>query len=300
MKNSVRHHYIPQCLIKNFLNENDETFVYDKITNKYYETSSHNLFLENNRNTFEGNDNIEKMYSYFDNFFGPVLKNVADSGVLGEKDLDMLLFIAYSTKWRVPQYDESFNDAKNYFSFEDLKIRLEENDVRVEYFIDPIKDKEEYQEMKRILLAAQTFRYKDNYNKIYKNSFLIHTQYPALLGDCPFNELQMESDIVFEDFIFPISNDLTLVHMGRIKKDELNHFLQNNDPSLFLELFSTFRDLGTIFLATRTVCCSDKDYLKKMIDHYNKVKDMDTFKGKLSSYIFNVLYNFNNLEQYIK
>ena len=171
----------------------------------------------------------------------------------------------------------------------------------IEYIFDLPKDNEVFQEFKRILLAVQAFRNKYGYNEIFKNSFLINTlvDCPALLGDCPFNEIQLESDVIFEDFVFPISSDLTLVHNKRINKNEFSNYLETNDPGLFLELFTTFRDFGTIFLSERIIVCSDKSYLIEMINRYNKVKDIEPYKYSLSTYVFKILYDYNELSKYV-
>jgi hypothetical protein len=290
-------------MIKHFSNKDGIIYAYDKITDKYFEPTTKNVFLENNRNTFietglDG-DAFEKMYTYLDNAFAPVLEDVNNTANLENNNLDMLLFLAYTTKWRIPQYDDAFKEAKEYFEFNDLPVDTWKGGI--EYLFDLPKDNMFYQEMKRVLLALQAFRKINGYDKIFKNSFLINTPstYPALLGDCPFNEIQLNSDVIFEDFIFPIGSDLTLIHNERIDKTGLGKYFESHDPGLFLELFSTFRDIGTIFLSGRTIICSDKSYLKEMIEKYNKVKDNETFRYHLSTYVFKTLYDYENLQQFI-
>jgi hypothetical protein len=141
--------------------------------------------------------------------------------------------------------------------------------------------------------------------EIFKNSFLINTpiEYPALLGDCPFNEMQLGSNIIFENFVFPISSELTLVHNRHIDKKRFENFFNTNESihlSRFFDLFSTFRDLGTISLSNRIIVCSDKLYLEKMIEKYNKVKNKEQIKSSLSTCVFKILKDYENLDRYFE
>ena len=123
MNKSRRHHYVPEFITKHFSNDNGQIYVYDKILDKIYESNSKNLFVEKDRNTFinlQGNegDEIEKIYSSMDSIFGGVLSEITKSNNITSSNFKILLLLAYISKWRVPQYDESFQNAKKIFSID--------------------------------------------------------------------------------------------------------------------------------------------------------------------------------------
>ena len=299
MKQAKRHHYIPQFLIRNFVNEQDKIFVYDKIQKKIYETSSLNVFLENERNTFENiqgekDDIIEQIYADLDSTFAPILRKVTITGKMNGEDKKMLLFLAYIIKWRVPQYDDSFKNAKDFFTIDDLGLGIKQDNTKLDVDLESFFNSEMSQESKRFLLAIQPFRFEKERKEILDNSFLISTPYPALLGDCPFNEIQIKSDEFFEDFIFPISNWLNLVYSKRIDILSFSDFLKNGDEKQsdkFLQDFSIARDLGMIHLAQRQVSCSDISYLKYMVKSYNEIPQQ-ALKYMMNSAVFTVLYEY--------
>ena len=73
MQESKRHHYVPQFLIKQFSNEDNLVFVYDKVNDRIVKTprSTKSIFFEYHRNTIkidgQTNDLIEQLYSSIDN-----------------------------------------------------------------------------------------------------------------------------------------------------------------------------------------------------------------------------------------
>lgn len=300
MVKSRRHHYIPQFLTKYFSDENESIFVYNKMDDNYFIGNPINLFVEKHRNTFLNSDGveddmIEKMYAYYDTLFSQVLKVITTSNNITSENYKLILFLAYITKWRVPQYDESFKNAKEYFSIDDLGLGIkDENDQRIDVNLEDFFELEMQQEMKRFLLAIQPFRFKEDFKKLIKNSFIVCTPFPAFICDCPFNEASIMSDEIFEDFVFPITKDLTLVYSNRINRNEIQYFIKNGDEknvSIFLREFSAARDISTLHLADRLIGCCDRDYLKYITETYKKFKS----ENKDTPYnitIFNLLYRF--------
>lgn len=300
MNKSRRHHYVPQFLTKYFTNDKGKLFTYDKIRDKFYENIPLNLFVENDRNTFlnfEGisDDVIEQIYSSLDNLFAPVLKEIATTNNVSNDHFKLLLFLAYVTKWRVKQYDESFNEAKENFSVDDLGLGFKNSDnKRVDVNLEASFDLDMQQEFKRILLAVQPFRFKEDFKKLLMNSFLIHTPINSFISDCPFNEATIISDEIFEDFVFPVTKDLTLVYSTRIDRKDIQTFLKegkDENVNLFLKEFSVARDISLLDLAERNVACSDQKYLKHIANIYKKFKT----RGTGTPYhltIFNVLYRY--------
>lgn len=171
-KKSTRHHYIPQFLTNKFSDDDANIWVYNKFTKKYFKTSAKNIFLENNRNVFKdanGNENskIEEMYASLDSVLSSTLSKFIATEDINEKNvLDKLLFLAYLTKWRVPQYDESFEEAKRYFSADDLVKNINQVNYKFKENLEDLLISDSDQEIKRFLLPLQTFIYdKDMYKK---------------------------------------------------------------------------------------------------------------------------------------
>jgi len=300
MNKSRRHHFVPQFLTKHFGNDNGQIYVYDKINDKFYKGNSANLFVESDRNTFinlDGieDDIIEKVYSSFDCLFSNVLREITTSYKVSNENFKLVLFLAYISKWRVRQYDESFKNVKEYFSVDDLGFGNKTSDVeRLKINLEEYFNLDMQQELKRILLAVQPFRFKEDFKILLRNSFLVCTTINSFISDCPFNEASLISDEVFEDFIFPVTKDLTLVYSTRIDRDEIQDFILNgNDKyvNLFLRDFSTARDISSLDLAERNVGCCDLDYLKHLVNTYKDFKARGT-DTPYNLTVFNILYRF--------
>jgi len=140
-------------------------------------------------------DTLEKAYASLDSMFSAVINEINKTKTTSNYHFRLLLLFAYISKWRVRQYDEAFKTAKDFFSVDDLGLGLKNqfnelaNLSLEEYF--PL---ELDQEFKRILLAAQPFRFKEDYKKLLAGSFLIWTPHNSFIGDCPFNEATIVSD----------------------------------------------------------------------------------------------------------
>ena len=300
MNKSRRHHYVPEFITKHFSNDNGQIYVYDKILDKIYESNSKNLFVEKDRNTFinlQGNegDEIEKIYSSMDSIFGGVLSEITKSNNITSSNFKILLLLAYISKWRVPQYDESFQNAKKIFSIDELGLGFKDKmGKRINFNLENHFQLEMHQELKRLFLAIQPFRFKEDFKILLENSFIISTQINSFISDCPFNEATITSDRIFEDFVFPITKDLTLVFSKRINVKEIQDFLINGDDkkvSKFLIDFSSGRDVSMLHLAERNVACCDASYLKNVTNVYKQTIEKNN-KTAFNLTVFNVLYNF--------
>jgi hypothetical protein len=300
MDNSHRHHYVPIFLIKNFVRKNGQILMYDKIKDKLFEANPTRVFLEKDRNTFsdkqgEKHDIIERIYTSLDTLLAPVLRDVNERQNLSGKNLQLLLFLAYLLKWRVPQYDESFRQAQAYFSVDDLGLGIKNGDSVLDIDLEPGFDTDFHQELKQFLLAIQPFRFKDDYKSIFDNSFLIFSDFSSLLGDCPVNEVPLISDEVFEDFVFPLTPNITLVHCKRVDKFELQSFLatgQTEKVNQFIKDFSIARDLSTLALSGRLAGCFNEDYFKVIINGYKMALQNERTKDKISTSVFSIIYDY--------
>ncbi len=302
MEESWRHHYLPEFYIKGFCDENGRITVYNKQSKKFDKKSPKSIFYEADRNTLSdafGNrgDILEKMYADLESKIAPHLKNAIDntSGKMEEETLRNLIFLAYLTKWRNPQYDESFKDLKDIFTVDDLGLGIKTDGKRLDVELEELFHSELSQESKRLLLSIQPFRFKDDYKVIFRNSFIIPSSTPCLLGDCPFWEADIDKDKFFEDFIFPISQNQRLVYSDRIDKYEFIEYFNNNKSieSDFIHLFSTVNDLTTFHLAEKYVACADESYLRTIIDSYNGLIKDRLQNINLVQQVFSILHNYN-------
>lgn len=299
MKKSKRHHYIPQFMTKHFADASGLIHVYDKLQGKFYSSNPLNLFVETDRNTFLNSDGfqedtLEKAYASLDSMFSTVLNEINSTNAISNHHFKLLLLFAYISKWRVRQYDKAFEDAKEFFSIDELGLGLKTQDnKRVDLNLEEYLPSKLHQEFKRILLAVQPFRFKQDYKKLLAGSFLIWSPYTSFIGDCPFNEATIIGDEIFEDFVFPIQKDLTLVYSSRIDREAIQNFLngRGNNVGIFLKDFSIARDISMLDLAERNVGCCDAEYLKHLVKNYNEYKQ----RGSDTAYhltVFNVLYRF--------
>ena len=302
MEESWRHHYLPQFYIKGFCDENGTITVYNKQYKKFEKKSPKYIFFEANRNTFFdalGNqgDTLEKIYAYLESTISPHLNNAINdtTGKMAVETLRNLIFLAYLTKWRNPLYDESFENLKETFTVDDLGLGLRADGERLDIELEKFFQSDLSQESKRLLLSIQPFRFKDDYEIIFKNSFIIPSSTPCLLGDCPFLEANIDENRVFEDFIFPVSQNQRLVYSNRINKYEFVEYCKNNESAAcdFIHLFSTTNNLATFHLAEKYVACSDETYLRTIVDSYDNLIRNQLCNINLLRQVFSILHNYN-------
>ena len=300
MAKSKRHHFVPQFLMRYFTNEKGKLYVYDKLNDTFFESTTENLFLEKDRNTFKNlydvdDDIVENFYTQFDTYFSSILKELHTHKKFDSRITKSLISLAYISKWRVRQYDESFNTAKEFFSVDDLGLGFkDENGERIDIDLESIFDTDMHQEIKRILLAIQPIRFKDDFKKIFNNTFFLNSNVPSFISDCPFNEIPLENEIIFEDFVFPIFSDLTLIHSNRIDLKKIQNFIKEGkeeNVQAFLNDFSYTRDISMLELCERNVACSNLEYLKHIVENYKKAKQKN-MKTPINVTVFNVLYGF--------
>lgn len=303
MEQSWRHHYLPQFYIKGFCDENEKITVYNKQYKKFEKKSPKYIFFEANRNTFSdtlGNqgDILEKLYADLESMISPHLMD-AINNTTGEMSVDTLrnlIFLAYLTKWRNPQYDEFFKNLKDIFTIDDLGLGLMADGKRVNVELEEFFLSDLSQESKRLFLSIQPFRFKDDYKIIFKHSFIIPSSTPCLLGDCPFLEANFDNGKVFEDFIFPISKNQRLVYSDRISKYDFLEYYKNNESMAcdFIHLFSTMNNLATFHLSEKYVACADEEYLKKIVNAYNDLIENQQYNvNNLPLQVFSALHNYN-------
>lgn len=290
---SHNHHYVPQFHQKYFANNNGIIYAYNKLKNKSFTPRTKDIFADENRNTFinaDGNksDTIEKIYSGLESKCNEALRKFTETKIFNKDCKNILLFFAYLSKWRSPEYDPSYEDAKQ-LTFEDLRLHLGNVELGIDYNLDELWQDEERQEFKRILLSIQPFIYKEDYKDIVKNTFILETPEPfnAILGSCPFLENSFTPNI-FESFLFPLTPKYTLIYLNHCNiKDWTKFYIEN--ISIMLPLINNLRDLS-IYHASRDILISNTpERLKFISDKYNLIAKSKLDPRTLQSLLFQTM-----------
>lgn len=301
---SHHHHYVPQFYQKYFADTNGKIYALNKNNNKTFNPNPNDIFAEEDRNTFinfEGKESdwIEKFYSEIEKHCSKALRDFSNTGVLSVEGKRFLILLAYLSKWRSPAYDDSFEDVQKNLSFADLRLHLANFNLGIEYDLEKAWKDDEMQATKRILLSIQPFIYKNDYEDIYKNTFIIGTPDPfnAIIGSCPFIENPINSNNVFESFIFPLSPTYSLIYLNHCPiRDWASYYEENFN--LIMPLIASLRDLSIYHVAKDIVISNDPKRLQKIKESYDKLKDTTISPSRLPGLLFQtILEPFNDIKQ---
>ncbi|MGX5683140.1 DUF4238 domain-containing protein [Chryseobacterium cucumeris] len=259
---SKRHHYIPKFLSKNFSDENNMLWVYNKESKRIISKmqSPKAIFFEDGRNLFDINgnkgDNIERMYEEVDTLLSKTLTKILKSQQMSGRELTWMIYLANLTKWRVPKVDDIAKNLVKDIPIEQLGLAIRPIDSSKEItqeVINNLNKKEIIQETKRILLSIQPISNEESLDEIHKNCFItFYDKFPSLIGDCPIIEEDNLNYKTMGNFIFPLSDSATLVCKKDAKKE------------IKSELFYIWKDLNIFHLSQKYVACKSRDQLEKM------------------------------------
>lgn len=301
-KPSYRHHYVPQFYLNYFKTEEGCLQGFNKDTKEYFPTYTGDVFIGKNRNTFLDENNnesrwIEEVYSRLESKFAIALRNFNTTGKLSSEDVRFLLLFAYTTKWRSPAYDESFEIAKKEMTFADLRLHAVNRFLGIEYDLEQTWDSEEMQASKRILLAIQPFLYKDDYKDISRNLILIATPEPynAILGDCPFIENPANPNVPFESFIMPLTPDYSMVYLHNKDVKVFATHLDKNFES-YIPVIANLRDVSAFHISRKIVVSNSKNRLQNIASMYNQFLASGFDTRKLPGYLFQTLIDKDFLD----
>lgn len=254
---SYRHLYIPQFYLNYYKTVEGYLHGYNKENAHFFKTQPKDVYFEENRNTFLNDENeesrwIEQVYSKLEAQFSAVLRKFNQIGNLTIEERRILLLFAYTTKWRSPAYDESFEYSQKILSFSDLRLHYVNKYFGIEYDLEKIWTSEEMQASKRILLAIQPFIYKEDYKDICKNLIFIATPEPynAIIGSCPFVENPSNPDVVFESFIIPITPDYSLLYLHNGDINKFSKFWNDNYETV-MPCIANLRDLSIYHISEK-------------------------------------------------
>jgi hypothetical protein len=265
--NSSRHHYIPQFLIKNFVDKNGMLYVYDKKKDEILskQKAPKSLFFELNRNTVELTNELKSsiledtVYSEIDTKMSKVIKYFQTEDLKNIdfkfEDTASLTFFLISLFWRIPKTDYASEDVIK------RSIIHSEN--------EEVEKLKENLALKKILRAGlfkhhvdeicQFGRKVTKWRNIHQNK---KTTY--VIGDYPFL-LRRETNLFREftdiDLLFAVSST-------RIYSET------NEKLSKFTSLNSNCYNAGIIHQSVNYVACADKDVLTNSVNFYKKLKDI--------------------------
>jgi hypothetical protein len=275
MEQSSRHHYIPKFLIKNFADDKNLLWVYNKEQKRIVKTpqSPKAIFFEWDRNLFEVNgepgDNIEKIYGEADNLLATTLENILATDNMTGKELTLMIYLVSLMKWRIPKMDTQARELVKDLLTENLGIAIRPIDPMAK--IDPeaikrLQQMEVVNELKRLLLSVQPLLNKKGLEEIHRNCFITSDEkFPALLGDCPIIEAAGTDFKTLGDFIFPLSTTHTL-----ICKRGAERYIPT-------DMFYIQKDLNIFHLSEKYVACKSREQLENIIALYTQLEE----KGNL-------------------
>lgn len=266
---SSRHHYLPKFLIKGFVNNDEEVFVYDKtkqkILGKTFPPKS--IFWEKDRNTLEfdtGKSSIieEDTYAKIDNIGNEAVSflktvDLSKSEISIEYIYKLQIFIL-NLFWRIPSTDNLF----------DVIFEIINSNIPPE-----IKQRDSIKKHQRTYMFIHTLKrtIENLKNGKYRYKLIEFGSDKFVLSDSP--TLYKRSPNNFDDldnssFIFPISSTRGFIQINEAE-------LENNES--ILEKYSFWYNAVAIEQSTRFTVSPNIDILKKSIELYNHLKENERF-----------------------
>ena len=266
IKNSSRHHYIPQFLINGFVNDNGLLYIYDKqrdkILNKPKPPKS--IFFETDRNTIDLNNGIQSsiledtLYQDLDNIGSDIVRYYQTSR-LNEMDFSddksaQFLFFLISLFWRIPYTD---------FAVDNLMDNAVINSTGIDSEI--LRNDEAFRKSRRSGVMIHTIK------EMLKNpkalsKFINLTQFSKgllVIGDNPllFRKTSSKfSDFGKEDFLIALTSN-------RMYSSTKESFIKLNDYNAIAH------NIAIINQSVRYICCGDLDYLEKSVRLYSDISE---------------------------
>jgi len=194
----VKHHYIPQFILRNFLNNNGKIYYHNKNDDKILEDYTSNVFMEKNLNKDEINhkDNpmwIEEELSYFENEIAPIIRNFnfEDEIILSTKEIfkfRIFLFIMmFRSKYIRNEYLKLNSDQlemyKLFQDFENSEDLWKKNLAALTQCKNE-KDLKQFKDINPIILEKCLFQFTKYYTTIVEKrgntNFIISDLYPVI------------------------------------------------------------------------------------------------------------------------
>ncbi|MBT0813023.1 DUF4238 domain-containing protein [Litoribacter ruber] len=291
MSKSVRHHFVPQFYLRNFLSERSGSFfVYDKKGkgNKISVKSPKQVCYENHRNSFFGKENIpvpfleEKTYTIFDRKHSESINFLAKTNDFEEiwtkNNVENIEFFISLLHWRLPSSDSKLDHKiKVAERVEDfgltISTRKSQKIINDLSFHKEILQTRDFRTAVRINLAVNTFMEEfEKHKSLEWRLFALQGYGNFLTTDNPmlFKLYPQKASDLRSEVILPISQNRALIR------------IDENHPSVFPK--PAFINLMLIDQAERFIISPNKLYLEECIKVYHQLKEngeIDNLKSKL-------------------
>lgn len=295
MSASKKHHYIPRFYLKGFTDIQNKFFVFDKKTEKIWQSNPDNSFCENNRNTGEiqhvetkelyKTDLPETMLGYFDNRAATTIQEVRDSTpneyILTPERLYNIRFFIASLFWRSPVNDAIRQEIIKNESFESLGFGLFDKNTghRFVQLEDDLKTIDLWQKTYPTLLPITSFSEKFKKTNFEEWKLYYQTNGQNIITDNPII-LKTYTDFssLHEELLFPISKDILLVSTSKYK------------PHILAPVFNLKVNLMGFHLAGRFVASHNKELLEFLAGEVKTNISKPGWAESLKENIFNHFY----------
>ncbi|OGJ56465.1 hypothetical protein A3D88_03760 [Candidatus Peribacteria bacterium RIFCSPHIGHO2_02_FULL_52_16] len=276
---SVRHHYLPQCYLKGFLDSDGYLHVYDKKERKFFSTKgTEDVFQEKHRNsiqspmTGERKDIFEGLYSEYDSLMAPLLKKIIESKHTAPPPLDlderwgMMLCLAH-LHWRVPARDRQGKDLIEKHGFRSSFFNIRHSETGEPISNEMMKEISNFDGMDKAYkmgISFAPFHKKSSYESAQHWKFLYQDPGFNITGDDPILRRQEVSDFgdILNEFVFPVSAGRTIIS---------NVFYPSRNPE---HGFCLKVGIAIIEQAERFVCGNNMSYLQTLVQLHNQSKEV--------------------------
>ena len=210
--NSKKHHFLPRSILKNFTNQDNVIYVYDKKIGKMHQTSIANVGAENQYNTVKiGGEvyNLEEMFNDYDGKLASVINRIISNGNIVNEQHEFLRYAILVQLQRSPIQRSSYvsiarsikEKIKNIISQSDFPLyEIDENQAKILSLlsITEIKD-----DLLDVINHRKIILLKDIGNKLITsdNAVIMHSisNYELASLKSPYTEVD-----------FPISSEFSL------------------------------------------------------------------------------------------
>jgi hypothetical protein len=268
---STRHHYIPRFYLNGFT-ENRKFSIYMVDSRRFkkaggtFSPSSH-FYIEND-NTFSANgkttDILEESFSRKDSLiaktFDKIRSATSNDYCLTHEDIGLLQYFVSILFWRIPSTKILVDHfAKKYpLSNFGISIRDVVTGNRVIHAEQKLYSEPDYPKLLREYLPDLTLKDMMKFNK---GIHIIRFKAKSLPKLCSDNPLIFRNpwklDIYNDDFILPVTNDLIVLRINKLRAQYWNTLKIDIDMLVFLQ-------------ADKLVSCTDLTYPSLLEVEYNR------------------------------
>lgn len=271
MKNSSKHHFLPQFYLKGFTNKEGQFRIFNiknqkpKQNGKLFYPSSHFYKINSNTINFETgeSDFIEKLYEQIDCEIAKIILKIRCGNQesrfnVSEVEMPQLNNFASQIFWRNPINEKNLRNYINTYSLNELGLKIVNSDGTLnielsEQFKNESEFYKSYRFLNSMLDPIRGFNCRTQYHIFERPSNL-----PSILSDNPIIFKNMESIKVYEDdYILPLSNRRIFAKSNLNKK--FNHQLHH------------LIDLIQIKQSENYFAYTDLEYIKYLKNIDNKI-----------------------------